>query len=128
MFNLDWTSVIESGDAESIWNAIYSLVRERNPIHIYPVGRSEHLFLDEVSSDIAQEVFLRLITGDRLASFQASGYTSDQIESELILNELADVLISRTCKPISSESNGARPSPGGCEELAFQTAPARKPA
>src|SRR5215469_17117660 len=127
MFDLNWTVIIASGDAEQIWNAIYSLVRDRNPIQIYPDGQSEQPFLGEISSDIAQEVFLRLITEDRLSYFMASGYTSEQIGSDLILHELAEVLISRMGRTIAQETNGdSRMSPSGCENLALQAAPSSK--
>src|SRR5262245_3573743 len=128
MFEVDWAAVIASGDAESIWNALYSLVRDRDPI-LCTSGHSEQLSLDEIDSDIAQEVFLRLISGDRLTYFLASGYTSDQIESELILNELAEVLISRMGSRILADTaSDSKMSPSECEKLSFQAAPSSKPA
>src|SRR5262249_10836521 len=128
MFNLDWTGIIASGDAESIWNAIYSLVRARNPIQICLRGRSQHNSPDEINSDIAQEAFLRLISGDRLTYFLGSSYTNDRI-GELILNELADVLISRMGGPTTAETNNdSQMSPSGWEKLQSKRAPASKPA
>jgi hypothetical protein len=95
MSDFDWNGIIETGDAERIWNAIYSLVQNQGTGQICSSSQAEHQSLDEIHSDIAQEVFLRLITLDRLTHFAANGFTSPQIESDLILNELATVLAMR---------------------------------
>ena len=95
MSDFDWSGIIKTGDAERIWNAIYSLVQDHGTSQICSSNQPEHQTLDEIHSDIAQEVFLRLITGDRLTYFGANGFTSAQIESNLILNELAAVLAAR---------------------------------
>jgi hypothetical protein len=95
MSDFDWSGIIETGDAERIWNAIYSLVQDHGTSQICSSNLPEHQYLDEIHSDIAQEVFLRLVTGDRLTYFAANAFTSAQIESDLILNELAAVLAAR---------------------------------
>src|SRR5215472_12747677 len=92
MSDFDWSGIIKTGDAERIWNAIYSLVQDHGTSQICSSNQPEHQTLDEIHSDIAQEVFLRLITGDRLTYFGANGFTSAQI---VILNELAAVLAAR---------------------------------
>jgi hypothetical protein len=129
--------MMESGDPESIWNALYSLVRRKNPNRLntvgdstpWPGGSSDHLSLDDIDSDIAQEVFLRLIIGDRLSYFLANDYTSEQIESELTLNELAAVLISRTIMRVGDRPTHHDQIPrSGPEKLAFEMAPTGKPA
>lgn len=105
MSDFDWSGIIETGDAERIWTAIYSLVQDHGTSQICSSNQPEHQSLDEIHSDIAQEVFLRLITGTRLTYFAANGLTSAQIESDLILKELAAVLAAR--KEISC-SRGAQ--------------------
>jgi hypothetical protein len=102
MFNLDWSEVLESGDAETIWNAFYSLVRDKSPTRLvkYFGGHSDRPSLDEICSEIAQEIFLRLISSDRFSYFSANGFTSQQIENEIILRELPAVLVYRIGKPV----------------------------
>src|SRR5262249_4317957 len=106
MLDLDWYSVISSGDAETIWNALYLLVRYKAPISQYWGKRVTDLHVEEFTSEVTQEVFLSLISGDRLSYFLRNNHTNDQIESELILNELAAVLMSRSCRAAGEHRTG----------------------
>ena len=124
---MDWKVIIASSDPETIWSALYALVRDNSLREPNIYRPAEDLGLDEFSSDITQEVFLRLLCGDRLSHFLANNYTSDQIESELILNELAAALLSRTARPIGQENSNCQMSPS-CENLAFTVAPRAKTA
>lgn len=108
---MDWKLIIASSDPETIWNALYALVRDRSRREPNNYRPAEDLRLDEFSSDITQEVFLRLLCGDRLSHFLSNNYTSDQIKSELILNELAAVLLSRTARPIPQKTPNCQMSP-----------------
>jgi hypothetical protein len=130
MAYLDWNAIITSGDAAGIWNAIYLLTQNRNPLQPSRFDNgSQPLSIDDLNSDIAQEVFLRLIVKDRLSYFIANNFTSEQIESELILNELTVVLTSRTRKATGvdySEDDDTLLS--ACENPTFPMEPAAKPA
>jgi hypothetical protein len=96
-----WSKILASGEPEAIWNAIYSLVRDKNPKEVAnPCGGcSENLRpLEEVVSDITQEIFLRLISEDRFSYFIANKYTDQQIQHEIVLRELPAVLVQRIGK------------------------------
>jgi hypothetical protein len=128
MPDLDWNAIIAAGDPESIWNALYSLVRDTPLIRTY-MKRSEHRAPEEIYSDVTQEVFLRLITLDRFTDFLEMGYTNEQIESDLLLNELAAVLISRKANDAGEAPDDENASSGGCcQQAAFKLSHASKPA
>jgi len=95
MSDLDWNEIIETSDPERIWKALYSLVQSHGTIQSSTNAGQGLESFDEIYSDIAQEVFLRLITGDRLAYFAGNGFTNEQIESDLLLNDMAAVLTRR---------------------------------
>jgi hypothetical protein len=126
MFNIHWTNVLASGDPETIWNAIYSLVRDRNPRPVPRPSGGEFESpqpLDEVIADIAQEIFLRLISTDRFSYFVANNYSDQQIQHEIVLRELPAVLIHRMGK-ISIQSpqdqrESAYVSPASRDESSF---------
>jgi hypothetical protein len=128
MSDLDWNAIIGAGDAETIWNALYSLVRETELIRGY-TSRLEQRSPDDFYSDITQEVFLGLITWDRFTLFLRMGYTNEQIESDLLLNELVPVLISRKGNFTGEASDDEHPaSSRRCQQAAFKISHASKPA
>jgi hypothetical protein len=123
----DWNGIIDAGDAESIWNALYSLVRDRDIVQICS-SRLTNESLDEIYSEIAQEVFLRLMITDRLTYFVANGFTSEQIESNLLLNDLAQVLSSRKEYPASEAPDEVEQRSEFCRQaVTFKTSHATKP-
>jgi len=121
-----------SGDAETIWNAIFSLVRKKSSLRLskYRSSRSSLPSLDEASSDLAQELFLRLIATDRLSYFVTNNWTSEAIESDLILNELTPILMSRmnrlTGEDPATGTEDSHVSPSARENPALPLATATK--
>jgi hypothetical protein len=129
MFNIDWTKVLGSGDPQAIWNAIFSLVQDRHAMltskQLCPHSE-DPTPQDELTSDIAQEIFLRLISTDRLSYFMANNYTSQQIQHEIVLRELPAVLICRIGKLSLQDSRDKTEvdniSPATGDNLSFLTA------
>jgi len=131
MLELSWNSVFASGDAETIWNALYLLVREAcgRPLPAGLAERQGDPCSQEPESDIAQEVFLLLLSTGRLSYFASCTLTSEQIESDIILNEMTAVLLSRSSRPKSedrSSSSERPPSPATSTGRTFRIAQTTK--
>ena len=126
MSDLDWNEIIETSDPERIWKALHSLVQSHGIQSSTNAGQGL-ASLDEIYSDIAQEVFLRLITGDRLAYFARHGLTNEQIESDLLLNDVAAVLTRRKEYLVAQSPDDGQQASGLCrQQVAFKISQASK--
>ena len=81
----DWRQVLQSQDAEAIWQELSILVRltDWNPL-------TAHESVNERGYEqITQELFLRLLTSDRFSFYLEQGYSDADIREDLItiLNE-----------------------------------------
>ncbi len=67
-----WRELLTSEDADAIWHRLSELVRSTLPESQYDI---------EI---IAQQVFLHLLTSDRLSLYNDRDYSDEQIKEDLV--------------------------------------------
>ncbi|HEU4388182.1 MAG TPA: hypothetical protein VFV34_10315 [Blastocatellia bacterium] len=97
MAKVDWASVLEEESAEDLWNGLYQLVSRHpvvRPLHYSSDGAAVASRL-EINADLTQELFLHLLQKQRFEYYVESGYTSTEIENELVYIELPNLVGAR---------------------------------
>lgn len=67
-----WRELLTSEDADAIWHRLSELVRSTLPESQYDI------------STVAQQLFLHLLTSDRLSLYIDRNYSDEQIKEDLI--------------------------------------------
>ena len=91
---MNWASLIKETDAEGLWNSLHKLVSGyllaldlyQSRAAVSPV---------DLSAILTQELFLDLMSKRRFESYIESGYTSAEIESDLLAVEIPCLVSSR---------------------------------
>ena len=68
-----WRELFLNQDAEAVWQKIYTLIRSAIPDYDYDYEQR------------AQELFLRLLTTDRIPLYLEQGCSDDEIKDDLLL-------------------------------------------
>ena len=95
---MSWTSMIKEGDTEGLWNSLHELVSRYLLGLELAHGRREALPVD-LNALLTQELFLELIAKHRFERYIESGYTSAEIERELLVVEIPCLILLRFNDP-----------------------------
>jgi hypothetical protein len=68
-----WRELFVNQDAEAVWQKIYTLIRS-----VIPDSDSDY-------EQMAQEMFLRLLSTERIHLYVEQGYSEDEIRDDLLL-------------------------------------------
>jgi hypothetical protein len=91
---MNWASLIKDTDAEPLWKSLHKLISSYLLAIELCHDRFEASPVD-LSALLTQELFLELISKHRFERYIESGYTSAEIESELLAVEIPCLLLSR---------------------------------
>lgn len=100
MPNIDWATLLEAENAEDLWNALFQVVSRHpavRPLHFAADGASVSSHL-EINADLTQELFLELLRKRRFDHYINAGYTSAEIEGEIVYIELPNLVGARLRK------------------------------
>ncbi|HEY6328943.1 MAG TPA: hypothetical protein VI756_06365 [Blastocatellia bacterium] len=96
---IDWAGLLHHQDPESLWNALFNLVKRHpatRPLHFTDMTTvSSDL---DINADLAQELFLELLRKNRFNHYLANNYSSSEIENELTHVELPNLIGSKLRK------------------------------
>jgi len=88
-----WLEIIASGDAEALWNKLFRLVSSHSSIrNLLGSRRNSPTRLEDLHSDLCQDLFLKLHKKDRWNHYQTAGYTDSEIEHELYHIEIPNLV------------------------------------
>ena len=97
MAKIDWAFLIEEENAEDLWNALYQVVSRHpavRPLHHGSDGAAVASRV-EINADLTQELFLQLLQKQRFEYYRDNGYSSTEIENELVYIELPNLVGAR---------------------------------
>jgi hypothetical protein len=99
-----WVSALSSGSVEVLWNRLFALISRHSAVrNLYSTGRLPYDRLQDIYSDLTQDLFLRLYMKGRWQYYIDSGYGDDNIEQELQRIEIPN-LVSRILREQCPES------------------------
>lgn len=100
----DWVSIIARGDANAIWNKLFTIVSKHSAVR--SLYASKDLSWDshqDVCRDLTQDLYLKLQEKDRWRFYVEVGYTNERVEHELYGIEVPN-LVSRLLRQRYPES------------------------
>jgi hypothetical protein len=100
----DWIQIISSGDAETIWSRLFSIVSRHSAIK--SLSTSKNLSGEsqqEMCCDLTQDLYLKLQEKNRWQWYLEDGYTHEKVEHELYDIEIPN-LVSRLLRKRHPES------------------------
>ena len=93
--NKGWVVALLSGNVEALWNRLFVLISKHSAVrNLYSMGRLPYDRLQDIYSDLTQDLFLRLYMKGRWQHYLDSGYGDENIEQELQRIEVPN-LVSR---------------------------------
>jgi hypothetical protein len=98
-----WTEILRTNDVGAFWGRLYSVVSRHGAVRVLFERKASKNSLDDLFSDLTQDLFLRLFQKGRLRSYVESGYTDKEIEQQLYRIELPN-LVSRFLRQNRPES------------------------
>lgn len=100
MPRIDWATLLEDENAEDLWNSLFQLVARHpavRPLRFTTDGASVSSHL-EINADLTQELFLELLRKQRFDHYLNTGYSSAEIEGEIVYIELPNLVGARLRK------------------------------
>lgn len=88
-----WIEVLQNNDAETLWAKLYRLVSRHSSIRtLLNSDRVARTRLQDLNTDITQDLFLRLHRKERWKHYLAAQYTNATIEHELYHIEIPNLV------------------------------------
>lgn len=88
-----WIEIISSNDAEALWSKLFKLVARHSSIrNLLASKRAGHDRLEDLYSDITQDLFLRLHQKDRWRYYETAGYSDSDVDHELYHIEIPNLV------------------------------------
>src|SRR6266498_3104833 len=88
-----WVEILTNNDAEALWAKLFKLVSRHSSIrHLFNSDRSARARLQDLNTDITQDLFLKLHRKDRWQHYIDAGYSDASIEHELYHIEIPNLV------------------------------------
>lgn len=88
-----WVEVLSSNDVEVLWGKLFKLVSRHSAIRsLLNSDRTAHARLQDLNTEITQDLFLKLHRKDRWRHYIDAGYSNANIEHELYHIEIPNLV------------------------------------
>jgi len=90
---VSWIEILANNDAEALWSKLFKLVSRHSAIrHLLNSDRLGRTRLQDLNTDITQDLFLRLHRKNRWQHYVDAGYSNATIEHELYHMEIPNLV------------------------------------
>lgn len=88
-----WVELLTSNDVEALWGKLFKLVSRHSAIrNLLNSDRTAHARLQDLNTEITQDLFLKLHRKDRWRHYIDAGYSNANIEHELYHIEIPNLV------------------------------------